>query len=136
MPGYSGNPLTCAAAFAKVPLIKYLLSKGADPNMVNCGWGQFQLRPIAAAAQGWMKDTDAAAAMEVLLAGGARWEGSGALQVAAREGKVECVRVLVGRGADVNEVVERIEARSAILCAVEKGHSEIITGLRANGAKE
>lgn len=104
--------------------------------MENCGWGQFQLKAIAAAADGWTKDAEAAAAVEVLLEGGARWEGSGALQVAAREGKVECVSVLVGRGADVNEVVERVEARSAIKCAVEKGHGDIVSVLRTNGAKE
>ena len=136
MPGYSGTPLVCASAFAKAPLIEYLLSRGADPNIENCGWGHFQLKPITAAVEGWMKDVDAAKAVGILLEGGARWEGSGALQVAAREGKVECVRMLVGSGVDVNEVVARIEKRSAVKCAEENGHDEIVGILRANGARE
>lgn len=99
MGGYFGNPLTCASFFRKIPLIEFLLLRGADPNMKNCGWGQFQLEPLAAAAAGWRKDAEAAKVMEIVLNGGARWEGSGALQVAAQKGRPECVKVLgVGGG--------------------------------------
>ena len=135
MPGYSGNPLASASFFAKIPLIGFLLSRGADPNMENGGWGQFQLKPLAASAEGWQKDADAAKAMELLLKGGARWEGSGALQVAAREGRVECVQVLVNWGADVNEVVKKIEGKSAMELAELKGDQVIVDILRANEAK-
>ncbi len=136
MPGYSGNPLTCASFFAKIPLIKFLLSRGADPNMANCGWGQYQLKPLAAPAEGWKRDADVAKVMEVLLNGGARWEESGALQMAAREGKLECVKVLLNWGVDVNEVVKKINEKSAVKLAELKGREDIVSILRANGAKE
>lgn len=72
IPGYTGTPLTGASAFAKVELVKSLLARGADPSLENCGWGQFHLRPLAAAAQGTVRDEDAADVMKVLLDGGAR----------------------------------------------------------------
>lgn len=72
IPGYTGTPLTGSSAFAEVELIKSLLARGADPNLENCGWGQFYLKPLAAAvAQGMVKDEDAAETMKVLLDGGA-----------------------------------------------------------------
>ena len=98
------------------------------------------MRPLAATAEGWsIRDKDAAKAMEVLLEGGARWEGSGALQIAAVRGRVECVRVLVRAGADVDEVVGRIEevqGRRAVELAGEKGFEDVVGVLREGGARE
>ncbi len=137
IPGYIGTPLTGASAFAKVELIKSLLARGADRNLENCGWGQFHLKPLAAAAaQGMVRDEDAAEAMKVLLDGGGRWEGSAALQLAAKAGKVECVKLLVGRGADVDEIVTRVEGKSALRLAKESGCEEVVRILNAQGAKE
>lgn len=136
IPGYTGSPLTGASAFAKTELVKTLLARGADPNLENCGWGRYHLRPPAAAAQGWMKDEEAAETIRVLLDGGARWEGSAALQLAAGRGRVECVKVLVGAGADVNEIVGRVEEKSALRLAEEKGCEEVVRILKARGAKE
>lgn len=135
IPGYTGTPLTGSAAFAKVELIKALLSHGADPNLENCGWGQFQLKPIAAAAQGLSKDEDAAEAIKALLEGGAKWEGSAALQLAAKDGKLECVKLLVGRGADVGEIVTKVEEQGALKLAEERGADEVASVLREHGAK-
>ncbi len=98
MPGYSDNPLTCASAFAKVPSINFLQSRGAYPAMNNCRWGQFQLKPLGLPAECWMKDADAAKVIEVLPNGGARCEGGGVLKMAAREGSMASVKVLVGWG--------------------------------------
>lgn len=136
IPDYSGNTLTCASAFAKTPLIEFLLSRGADPNTENWGWGQLQFKPLAGAAVGCVKDADAAKAMEVLLNGGARWEGTGALQLAARKGRLECVKMLMKWGADVNEVVERMDGNNAVKLAELEGHEEIVGILKMNGAKE
>lgn len=70
--GFNGTPLCTASAFAKIALIGFLLSHGADTNINDAGWGQSQLRPQAAAAEGCsIRDKDAARAMEVLLEGGA-----------------------------------------------------------------
>jgi len=136
IPGYTGTPLTGASAFAKVELVKSLLARGADVNRENCGWGQFHLKPLAAAAQGWVKDEDAAETIRVLLDGGARWEGSAALQLAAKDGKAECVKVLIGRGADVNEIVSRVEGKSALRLAKENDREEVVRILSAQEAKE
>lgn len=126
-----------AALFAKIGLLRLLLARGADPNLENCGHGQFQLRPLAAAADGWMPDHDAAEAMRVLLEeGGARWERSAALQVAAKKGKGECVKVLVEHGADVDEVVEKVDEKSALALAREEGFEDIVAYLREKGARE
>ena len=135
IPGYTGTPLTGAASFAKVELIKALLSRGADPNIENCGMGQFHLRPIAAAVEGWMTDENAAKTIKILLEGGAKWEGSAALQLAAKKGRVECVKLLVRHGADVNEIVTRVEEKSALKLAEEKGADGVASVLREHGAK-
>lgn len=137
IPGHTGTPLVSAALFAKIDLLRLLLARGADPNLDNCGHGQFQLRPLAAAADGWMLDSDAAEAMRVLLEEGrARWEGSAALQVAAKKGREECVRVLVGHGADVDEVVERVSGKRALALAKEAGFEKIVAYLTEKGARE
>lgn len=136
IPGYTGTPLTGAAAFAKIDLIKALLSRGADPNLENCGWGQYHLKPIAAAAQGLCRDEDAAEAIKILLNGGALCKGSAALQLAAQDGRFRCVKVLVEQGgADVNEVVTRVEEQSALDLAAKRGADEIVSFLKDHGAK-
>ena len=136
IPGYTGTPLTGAAAFAKIDLIKALLSRGADPNLKNCGWGHYHLKPIAAAAQGLCRDEDAAEAIKILLEGGAQCKGSAALQLAAQDGKFRCVKVLVEQGgADVDEVVTRVEKQSALELAQKKGADEIVSFLKDHGAK-
>ncbi len=136
IPGYTGTPLTGASAFAKVELVRFLLARGADPNLENCGWGQFHLKPLAATARGWVSDEDAAEAMKVLLDGGARWEGSAALQLTAKAGKAECVKLLIGRGADVDEIVTRVEGKSALRLAEEGRCEEVVRILNGQGAEE
>ena len=41
---------------------------------------------------------------ELLIEYGAKVQGSGAIVMAAEEGKVEMVRSLLGKGADVDEI--------------------------------
>ena len=74
--------------------------------------------------------------MKVLLDGGARWEGSAALQLAAKAGKVKRVKLLVGCGADVNEIVTRVEEKSVLRLADERGCEEVVRMLKKQGAKE
>lgn len=47
---------------------------------------------------------------------------------------VECVKVLVGQGADVDEIVGRVEKKSALRLAKERGCEEIVRILKAWGA--
>lgn len=63
-------------------------------------------------------------------------QGSAALQLAAKTGKVDCVKLLVGRGADADEIVTRVEGKSALRLAKEKGCEEVVRILTAQGAKE
>ena len=118
--------------------MRHLLASGADPNLTNVGYGGDSLRPLACCAAGWQLDGDAAAAMRVLMdEGGAGWQGSGALQVSAKKGREECVKVLVEKGADVEESVAKLEGgEKAIVLAREGGHEDIVRILRANGARD
>ena len=54
--------------------------------------------------------------------------------MAARAGKSDCVESLVGWGADVNEIVVRINERSALDLAEAKRH-EIVNFLQQKGAE-
>lgn len=138
VPGHQGTPLCLAAVHAKLPLIRHLLACGADPNLTNVGYGGDSLRPLACCAAGWQLDGDAAAAMRVLMdEGGAGWQGSGALQISAKKGREECVKVLVERGADVEESVGKLEeGKKALVLAREGGHGGVVEILRGKGARD
>ena len=88
-------------------MVKYLLDKGANPDSLvetqnhDCN--------LAVAARWGDVQT-----VLLLLEYGARIEGSGALVRAAEGGKVENMRVLISRDADVNElgIVKTFDRRS------------------------
>ena len=69
--------------------------------------------------------------------GRAGWEGSGALQIAAKKGRVECVKVLVEAGADVEEKVGKVEGgKRAMELAREGGYEGAVEVLRGKEARE
>ncbi|KAG6037307.1 hypothetical protein E4U41_005208 [Claviceps citrina] len=92
-----GPPLGVAITDQNVAMVDFLLGKGANANAVN--WIPPRTFLARAAA---LPSTDIVVA---LLEHGARVQGSGALFAASEAGNLAAARVLLQRGADVNEVV-------------------------------
>ncbi len=114
-------------------MVRFLLSRGADPNL-DAGWGGQRLQSLAIAASSWKPE--AATVIKLLLDAGAEAKGSGAVQVAAMKGRLENVGVLVEGGADVNEVNGRIGKERAVRLARENGHEEVAEFLGKHGGEE
>lgn len=75
-------------------------------------------------------------ALELLLERGARWEGRGALQVAAGKGLLGNVRVLVEKGGeDVNEVCKKGDEKTAMQAAREGGNEDVVRFLGERGGE-
>ena len=135
-PGYMGNALIAASRYGQVEIVRMLLSRGADPNMENVGYGgPERLSALACAAECFKKE-QGVEAMRMLLDAGAEVKGSGALQMAAKWGHLERVKTLVEEvGADVNDVNPRIGS-TAILMAKEHGRAEVVEYLKGHGATD
>src|SRR5207249_9540392 len=67
-------------------------------------------------------------------AGAARWNGEGALMIAAGAGSLESVRLLARHGADPNASDPR-GGQTALMWAAAEGHGDVVAGLVAMGAK-
>jgi hypothetical protein len=115
-------------------LMQYMLEKGANPNeRVDIEDNMFAL--TAAAGHSDRK------IVELLLDYGAQISGSGALTLAAERGNVDNVECLLGRGADVNEMVSLNTSRNGhenmgcpLHKAVENGHATVVDILLNAGA--
>jgi ankyrin repeat protein len=96
--GHMHDALYFAASTDDVELIQWLLEHGADPNANN---DLPSLSTLAEAA------TEASTnVVGLLLEHGASLHQSDALQAAARAGRVDMIEYLLGKGADINEVIE------------------------------
>ncbi|KAE8355431.1 ankyrin repeat-containing domain protein [Aspergillus coremiiformis] len=94
---YSGTPLILALKFNHQALFHYLLSLNVNPNQGSLGhW----LPPLSVAVR-LTKDIQW---VQHLLEIGARIEGTGALHIAAFQGNLPRMRLLLHHGADVNEI--------------------------------
>jgi len=100
------DALIIAASYGDAKMVKYLLSKGADPN--NSLKEDFMVKGIPA------------------------YEGATALMAAADAGSAESVAALIEAGADVNAVTAY--GTTSLMAATAKGHLDAVKELVANGA--
>lgn len=112
-----------------VKLARYLIGAGADVNLGDLHYGN----PLEIAARGKQREL-----VELLLEHGAqvnRVPGRlGALQQAAISGSLDCVRLLVDAGADVNAPAYHPWEPTALEAASFRGHLEMVAFLLDRGA--
>jgi len=97
-----GAVLGIATTSGRYSLVRFCLENGASPNEPIEMSGN--LTPLACAARQYDEEM-----VRLLLDHGAQMKDSGALVFAAQEGKLATVKLLIARGADVNE--KRIQRR-------------------------
>ena len=96
--GLTQDPLSYSIAKRQVELVKLLLDNGADPNRACAAYkgpGYYLRMSVRVSTN--LED------MEALLQHGAQIKHSGAIQEAARLGRVDALQLLLNYGADVNE---------------------------------
>lgn len=129
-----GDILIVACQDSDISWARFCLENGADPNlhMVNDS-----MYALAATAQ-----MSTVAMADLLLQHGAKMEGSGAIVLAAEEGKLDMVKFLLDKGADIDEIGlndfgdDRVteEGGSALHKAVTKECGEVVRYLLDKGA--
>jgi len=128
-------PLAAAARAGRIDIVDYLLDSGAD---INHAW--------LGALQAAVGMNNLAMAAHLISKGSAvdDPEASGAtpLMMASHQGSVEIVRLLLGKGADVNRTglvnlqdMQGWRNYSALALAQIEGHEEIVGILKAAGAR-
>ena len=107
-----------------------LLDAGANADTAD----EYGETPVTLAAA----NGDAELVERLIAAGGdaraTRWNGETAVMIAAGAGSLEGVRQLVRHGADVNAAEPR-GGQTALMWAAAEGHSDVVAGLVALGAK-
>ena len=93
--GHTGDPVTVAVSTSNVPVLSFLLEKGANPN---AGRHLSRWSPINLAARGSSPEI-----IPLLTKHGAQTSGSNALQNAVKTGRPDLVQALLKCGADVND---------------------------------
>ncbi|KAL9130677.1 MAG: hypothetical protein Q9217_001204 [Psora testacea] len=129
-----GDILSNVATSNDMEWTKLCLSRGANPNK---NLVEEHKSVLAAVAEG------ASVEMAVLLIEhGAQVKGSGAIVMAAEEGKLDMVKLLLNKGADIDEIgIEhptdprfKEDMGGALHRAVEGGHERVVKFLIENGA--
>lgn len=123
------TPLFKASGKGQTAIVKYLLSKGANPNFKTTEFGQ---TPLSEAASGGYDDT-----VEALLAGGADLKigdrnGYTPFALAAMGGKFDIAQILLDKGADVNGTDSY--GNTWLLGCATTGNPEAIRWLVSKGA--
>lgn len=127
-----GTALIGAVREGRHQMVEYLLARGADVNVPAPGDGS----PLIAAAAAGFEELvtlllDRGANVNTIVPG-----DENPLMQAARYGHADIVRLLLDRGADVHAIAfERGRERTALRLARAAGHDEVITILRAAGAR-
>jgi uncharacterized protein len=127
-PVHGHTPLLDAVWHKRLPMVRYLLSRGADPSVRA---HQYNIDDFVAFTSG---DDDMSAYLEVLeSARAARAEREREpLRVAAVDGDVDGVRKALAAGADVNRKAP--DGQTPLLDAAQRGHTEVVRELLAAGA--
>jgi beta-lactamase regulating signal transducer with metallopeptidase domain len=129
-----GTALLIAARSGRKEAVRWLLDRGADPNVPSPGDGNAL---IAAAGAGQTE------VVQMLLDRGARIDevvpgDENALITASGSGHADAVHLLISRGANVNARVwaDDREWRSPLIMARRGRHDDVVAILRAAGAVE
>lgn len=119
-----------------LPVLQYLLEKGADVNLHMEGKHGSALALAVSSGQGdvvrWLLDHGADVNLPLSHVSG--WYGS-ALIAAISSGEMEMVQMLCDSGADVDLQTSRGDCGSALASAASHGHKEIAMCLLNRGAE-
>ena len=116
--------------------LEALLATGLRPSN-----DPYDMSPLCLACGRWQSESETLC--EILLRHGALLKHSGALAAAARCGRLELVRWLLERGAEVNDIVTqpammeepwRGNPWPPLHSAIERGHEDVVRLLLAKGA--
>ena len=129
-----GDILSNVARRNDLDWAKLCLNRGADPNQNLVDEHKSILAAVAELASVEMA--------ALLIQHGARVNGSGAIVMAAEEGKLNMVKLLLDNGADINEIgIEhptdprfKEDVGTALHRAVEWEHDEVVKFLLDHGA--
>ncbi|MGW1365314.1 ankyrin repeat domain-containing protein, partial [Streptomyces chartreusis] len=129
------TPLMCAVSASSLPLVEFLIARGADVNRSE----QTDLEPETVLTSA-LDTADPLAVVLVLLQAGAdpnlpRPDGWTPLMLASYHGNIEVVRALVESGADVFASKDDGEV-TAISVAEHRQHGDVVQFLRDHGAAE
>lgn len=123
-----GTPLYFAVRRGHLAAAKLLVERGADIIVGSNYWGD-----ILTIATGKLRVD----LMTLLLAHGANpnstFHGESVLHVAVKYGCLDCVKVLVEAGADVNAPTYDYDTRTPVHIAIRYGYAEVADYLLAHG---
>ena len=124
------TPLMDAARRGNLATLRALLSGGANPNAREANAGQTALM--------WATPEHHTAVVEELVRHGAdvharSKNGFTALMFAAQQGDADCAHILIGAGANVNDVMPK-SGLTPLIIASAMGHADAVALLLDNGA--
>lgn len=114
-------------------MVKFLLSRGASPNVSG-----LRGTPLEKAAS-----SSSIPIISALLDAGGKLEGSAAFSMAAANGRIDVLKVLLDRGASINEVpnpdlmlnqTDFDEVKNGLCAAAERDNDDVVRFLLERGA--